>query len=150
MSEDLAKWMIVGFTRCWLMRDVLLAAGLPPIDSQEDADSLHAHNQFMPANYWNYGGKCGTPVRAFIMEQWPKLHAYLDRNHGNAEKLARVIPELVKLKARGVRVKSRHSASDDKEFRQAKLELQRVTTANRAARAQQLSTQRSAWNVCKK
>ena len=148
MSE-LAKWIVIGFARCWVIRQVVEAAGLPAVQTKDDAAKLHAAAPFMPAELWSYIGKSGTPVRAFVSAQWPKLHAYLDLNHGCPEKLARAIPQVERLKSAESRMPVRRTADEAREINKSRQQLRRVTTANMAARAQQLSTQRGAWKVCK-
>lgn len=147
-AEDAAKWFVVGFTKCWSWYELVSALGLS-IQSREDAEALHAAMPFMPPQWHHYeAGRRQRPIRAVVAACAPRLHAYLDMHHGKPEKLLAAIPGILKLDIAGRRMAAT-SEADKKEQRKAIESLKRVEAANKAARRQQLSTQRGAWNVCK-
>lgn len=116
-------------------------------DGLVDGAVVHEIAPFLPADGWAYTGN-GTPVRAHVSANWPKLFGYLDRNAGNVPALLAAIPKIEALKCRGLK-SSYLSKDDQKAGRRVRLDAMRVGAANRAARTQQLSTQRGAWGVCK-
>lgn len=148
--QKMAEWLILAFTRCWTLRVMVHAAGLP-CETEADVQRLSQEYPFLPTEAWRYftrGG--GGAVRATIASEWPKLFTFLDRHRGDPEKLLSVTKKVSELRYLAKRRQGALSAADRRELDRDKHELRRVTTANRAARAQQMSNQRGAWNVCKK
>lgn len=146
-AEEVALWLVVGFKRSWLLRHVLDACGLV-VETKEDAAAMHDRYPFLPALFWSYVGRSSTPVRALISAEWPRLHAFLDRNANNPEKLKQAPRQIVKLKCLDI---TRHSVSADdrKAWTKTKRDLRIKEAGLSAARDQRKSHGRSAWNVCK-
>ena len=139
-----AEWLVLGFKRAWLMRQVCGAAELPDYWTPDGAAALHARIPFLPANEHLYF----KPARAYIAAEWPNLSRFLLAHERDPVKLLSVVPQIVRLTSAS-KASSPRSAADRKENGDATKELRRVEAANHAARRQQLSTQRGAWNVCK-
>ena len=115
-----------------------------PCETDEQCSELHRLIPFLPASEWVYR----RPVRALVATQWPKLSAYIIKHEGNPEKLIEVIPQIERLVARS-ECNTATTNNELREFYRTRDNLRQVTTANHAARRQQESTQRSAWNICK-
>ena len=140
-TRQMAAMMLVrGFTHHWKMQQVKDAIG------GVDAEESHAIAEFLPPYDARYLYR--TPVRAYIAANWPKLNTYLLANEKNTDSLLRIIPQVEKLQFKG-KCGVGLSSSDRREVKKDREELRRVSAANNAARRQQLSTQRGAWNVCK-
>lgn len=145
-----ANMLVVGFVKCWPLAKLAVSLGY---EHMEDADSVELHKMcpFLPPEAWKYRWMKGrTQIRAFVDVQYPSLAAFLLANERKPERLAGVAEQVMRLAYRPSRkANSKFSDAERMEFNAAKKELRRVETANRAARRQQLSTQRGAWNVCK-
>ena len=144
----LAEMLVVGFCKCWTMGRVIGSSGVS-VKSQDDATALHAAVPFMPNSFWVYHSKFGgAPVRAVVGAEWPSLGKFLDANIGRPEKLLSCVPQIKRLRFRGA---ARHilSSADQKEGAATMKDARQVAVSNRAARTQQLSTQRGAWHVVK-
>lgn len=139
-QSKLAEWLVIGFKRAWLMKDVLSAAGL----FNQDIAALHEQFRFMPPD----AHSLNRPVRAFVAAEWPKLNAFLCTHEADAQKMLSVIPQIVKLKAKGVRGMVR-SVADQREQTKTKKEWRAHSTSSRLSLAAFRSNQRSAWGVCK-
>ena len=146
--EDVALWLVVGFKRSWLLRQSIEAAGLPAVNTEEDAAALHKAYPFLPALRWSYLGRASTPVRAFISAEWPRLFAYLDTNASKPEKLAKAPAQIVKLTCRDAR-RGTLTAADKREAKVTRYRQKSKEAGLKAATAQRKSHGRSAWNVCK-
>lgn len=147
-SHSVATWLLVGWRRHWLLRQVLHAVGIEIPRTQDEAFAIHARFGFMSGLLWDYAGRGACPVRALVASEWPELSKHLLANDQRPEKLAACVQQIQQLKWVGKQRRVTSSA-DQKEFAKTRQELRRVTTSNRAARKQQESTQRGAWTVCK-
>jgi hypothetical protein len=147
-DEKVAGFLVVGFTKAWPMHAVLSAAGLDPVEKHEDAAATHGRYKFMPLDLWRYKGR-GNGAREYVYAEFPKLAAFLTANAKKPERLVASIPQVVRLAAKGGAHISRLSKEDRAEMNKIKREAKAVAVSNEAARKQQLSTQRGAWNVCK-
>ncbi len=142
--DKAAEMLLIGFVKAWRLCDVAAAVGVDSLDA-EQVSRLAASCPFLPSVTYSYK----RPVRAFVVSEWPKLAEYLMRNEGSAEKVLSVVPQVKKLKASNAKPTSLLS-SDDKNFgAKTRREYKLTAAANEAARKQQKSTQRGAWNVCK-
>jgi hypothetical protein len=146
-DEKVAGFLVVGFTKAWPMVAVLSSVGIAYPEKQEDAAALHERYGFMPTELWRYRGKW-SGVREYVYAEFPKLAAFLTANSKKPERLVAAIPQVVKLKASGKRV-AKFTKDDRAVMNKIRRDARAVATANEAARKQQLSTQRAAWNVCK-
>lgn len=144
-AETVAKWMLVGFKRGWTWREIANSVGIDPYVEAERM-ALCESAKFVPSNVFVYV----KPVRAHIKEQWPKLYEFMLRNESNQIKLLGLVPQICKLRTKVVACEGMLSKDDKKEARINRKHISMKEAANAAARRQQLSTQRSAWNVCKK
>ena len=143
--RHVAGMLVVGFVRCWSVR-TLCAAVPVVVKTADDAETLHGRCRFMPKDLWRYLGKSG--VREFVAAEYPKLHAFLSANSKKPDRLLGVVPQIIKLRSRGAHIK-RLSDEDIKDGNRVRRDAIAVRVSNEAARAQQLSTQRSSWNTCK-
>jgi hypothetical protein len=143
--EKVAEWMIVGFVRCWTWKDVAAALGVN-VSNNDEIDAIVKATTFTPRNRFVWFKK---PIRAHINHEWPKLYEYMLRHESEPHRLLALIPQILRLKARDVRG-DRLSSDDSAEAARNSRFINMTNAANKAARLQQLSTQRSAWNVCKK
>ena len=148
-AEEVATWLVVGFKRCWLLREVLDACGLPAVDSPEDAAAMHEKYPFLPALIWSYVGRNSTPVRALVSFEWPRLHQFLDANTTHPEKLALAPKQIVKLRCRDVQ-RLAQTKEDKKEAARNKYVQNRASASSVVLTNARKSHGRSAWNVCKK
>lgn len=139
-QEKLAEWLVIGFKRCMMIKEVMIAAGA----NDMQIDELHQLAQFMPENAW----AINMPVRAYVEAEWPKLAAFLVKNEGNPEKMLSVVPQIMRLKSRGNHG-SRRSKEDAAELRQTKRSCLAESASYRMSRDAQKSTQRGAWTTCK-
>lgn len=139
-SEKLAEWLVIGFKRAWRMRDVYVAACL----GDEDCAAVHERHRFMPPN--NYS--INRPVRAFFAAEWPKLNAFLCKHEADPAKLLSVVPQLVRLTARGNRGEVR-AARDILDMRNERKQARAVSKSYSLSRDAFKTNQRSAWSVCK-
>lgn len=144
--EEAALWLLVGFKRSWSLWQVVSALGFESPEDDVEAMEIHRKVPFFPIEAWGYRR---TPVRAFVAAQFPKLADHLIATEGKSELWADLVPEVCKLKAKGSRGVGFLNRDDAKVMKKTREDLRSVTTANRAARKQQLSTQRGAWKVCK-
>lgn len=135
--------LLVGFQKSWLMETVFDAIGSTH-KNDSDVNDVHTMAPFMPCAKW----QLKTPVRAYIASQWPKLSAWLIANSDKPEKLLAVVPQIERLTSKTTHAK-RISDDDIKEGAQIRRDARQVSRSNAIARSIQLSTQRSAWNVCK-
>lgn len=135
-----AQMLLVGFCKHWKMATVYDAIGA----RGDEIAQVHSLAEFMPM----FGWQLHTPVSAYIAAQWPKLSKWLLTNEDDPKKLLTVIPQIERLKSRDVHA-VKIGAEDVAEASKSRKDQRAVHVANRAARAQQLSTQRGAWNVCK-
>jgi hypothetical protein len=142
--DKAAEMLLVGFVKAWRLCDVAAAVGVDSLDS-EQIGRLAASCPFLPSITYSYK----RPVRAFVVSEWPKLADYLMRNEGSAAKVLAVVPQLKKLKASNAAPVSLLSGDDKNFAAKTRREYRLTATANEAARKQQKSTQRGAWNVCK-
>jgi len=148
-AKRTAEMLIVGFAKCWTLAKVASIVGHDEVWS-DDSEELHRMCPFMPAEAWRYRKFKGvTPVRAFVATQWPKLAAYLIANEKKPERLLLAAEQVMRLKCKTKKLESGLSDEDIRDGRKNRQELRRVETANKAAREQQLSTQRGAWSTCK-
>lgn len=138
-SEKVAEWLIIGFKRAWTLRDVYAAIG----SDSEPCEDVHERHRFMPPN--NYS--INRPVRAFFAAEWPKLNAFLCKHEGDAAKMLSVIPQMVRLTAKGARGEVR-AAADVIDMRKERKESRAVTQSYRLSRAA-FKTHGADWNVCK-
>lgn len=135
-----AEWLLIGFKRAWLMKDVYVAAGL----GGEDCAAVHERHRFMPPDNFSIN----RPVRAFFAAEWPKLNAFLCKHEADAAKVLSVIPQLERLTAKGNRGEVR-GVRDILDMRQERRELRAVSKSYGLSRDAFKTNQRSAWNVCK-
>lgn len=139
--DEVAKWFVVGFTRCWTLNEVANASGLGL--TKDDYSSMNKVYPFWP-EFW-----CSkTQVRAVVATEFPALFRYLDSNAQKPEKLAKAIPQVAKLIAKG---KNRRVV-DAKEHRELYADRKKSQASNfsyKKSREAYKSHQRSAWNVCK-
>lgn len=140
-----ALMMIVGFQKSWCVWQVVARLGVERVSHAQDV-ALHEIAPFFP----DTNGVYDMPVRAYIAAQWPKLFAFLDLHASEPDRLIATGPQIERLTYRAERKSLGYlSKADKKEGSAARVALLQAETANRCARRQQLSTQRSAWNVCK-
>lgn len=140
--DEVAKWFVVGFTRCWTLSQVADAAGLG-LHQEKDWDQAHKAYPFWP-EFW-----CSkTQVRAVVATEFPSLFRFLDSNAKNPEKLAKAIPQVAKLVSKG---KNRRvvDAKEHRELYADRKKLNASTFSYKKSREAHKSHQRSAWNVCK-
>ena len=142
--DNAAEMLLVGFVKAWRLCDVAAAVGVDSMDADQIV-RLAASCPFLPSTTYNYK----RPVRACVVSEWPKLADYLMRNEGSAAKVLAVVPQLKKLKASNATPVSLLSRDDKNYAAKTRREYKQTATANEAARKQQASTQRGAWNVCK-
>lgn len=138
--ERLAEWLIVGFKRGWKLRDVYVASGL----SDVPCEVVHERYQFMPPDNFSIS----RPVRAFFAAEWPKLNTFLCNHEGDAQKMLSVVPQLVRLVAKGKRGEVR-GPRDILDMRKERKTSRAVSTSYGISRDAFKTHQRSAWSVCK-
>lgn len=141
-AEEAAKWFVVGFCRCWSMRQWLSSLGMTVANKEQQAE-VHAAYPFIPT-FWFMT----TPIRAIVNAEYPALHRYLDNNRSNPEKLLRAITQVMRLKALD-RMRHVRSHADIKELAQSRKEMRVATTQRRQDKKVRESGSRSAWGVCK-
>jgi hypothetical protein len=141
-----AELLIVGYVKAWSMQELISHMGIVDHDAL-DVDQLHADIPFMPSELFSY--RKGTPVRAIVEREWPKLANYLNANSSNPEKLLKAASQVVKLTYKGKR-RVVVSNSERNELEKTKQSLRRATTEWAGSNRGRLSNLRGAWNVCKK
>lgn len=141
----MSEMLIVGFVKDWPMHKVVAVCGGVEGQAWKETDSIHEAAPFMPADSYQYN----SPVRAYIAAEWPKLADWLCRHEREGAKALQVAPQVRRLVSKGRR--HRHVVADAgyREIAASRREARNTLTANAAARKQQLSHQRGAWNVCK-
>ncbi len=82
LDVQAAGWLIVGFNKCWTMQ--MLAIRLRELGGQ--------HFEFMPTTGFWYGSQ----VRAFVAQNWPKLHDFLDT--ASIERQLKAAAQIVRLR----------------------------------------------------
>ena len=108
--------------------------------NEHEAVACHQAFPWMPASLTCYITGRGT--RAHVNDNFPKLSEWL-WSQPNNEKRMRCEPQVERLTDRKIFKKSNHPPRVDKEYA-------RVMFTASVVRDIQKSTQRSAWNVCKK
>lgn len=142
--DKAAEFMVVGFKRAWLLKEVAAAIGVDPHDDEQRAEMVKAC-PFMPAEYWHYK----RPVRAFFAVEWPKMSDFMLKHEDAPQKLLSVVPALKKSVAAGVKHGTKRSKDDLAEMRATRREYRANAISYTASREAHRSNQRSAWNVCK-
>lgn len=145
-KEQAAALLLLGFLRSQRIMDVYFAMGVK-VNDDVALDNAHQEFQFMPPTS---AFSLKTPVRAYVMQQWPKLGNWLLQNERDHKKVSSIIEQVARLRFNNERRPSFLSKDDKLEGAKTRREAAIVSASNNAARKQQLSTQRGAWNVCKR
>jgi hypothetical protein len=143
----MAEAVVDAFVRSWGVLDILSRLGCGSVDDEEAAAAIHAQFPFMPGDIWAY--RKNTPVRALVASEWPKLSEYLYRYSKDAERLAKVVPQVMRLvctdKERQVR-----TTAEYRENYKLNTKVRNQRTVRDLTTVQRESHGRSAWHVCKK
>ena len=142
--DKAAEFMVVGFKRGWLLKEVAAAIGVDPYDDDQRAEMAKAC-PFMPAEYWHYK----RPVRAFVAVEWPRMSDFMLKHEDAPQKLLSVLPALKKSAALGVKHGTKRSKADLAEMRATRRDYRANAISYAASRESFKSNQRSAWGVCK-
>ena len=138
--EELAKWALVGFGRCWCLYEVFLAAGYPIADTDPYLCEIA---KFIP----NYSGR-HTQIRAIIFSQYPKLADALDKGLRTEKQVAAAISFLSNAVAKDEKKSGAISKSDKRVmYRDRKKYL--ATVMSTQGKYERNNTGMSGWKVCK-
>ena len=143
---EVARLLILGYLKHRSMLWLAEESGIKmPHRTQRE---VHHGIAWLPNDVFDWIPVKSREIRPFVSHEWPKLSAYLIANGADAERMERCAHQVVRLRCVGKRIEVR-SAADTKDAAASRRNERAIHAANRAARKQQLSTQRGAWNVCK-
>ena len=140
---EVAQLLIVGAKR---FKNMLWLASVSEITL--DKNGVDHGLTFLPTDYFEWLGHGGgsPPISAVVAAEWPKLAAYIESHEG--DKLLNCASQVLRLQYR-CKKRGALKADEYREIEKTRRDGRRVDAANKAARTQQLSTQRGAWTVCK-
>jgi hypothetical protein len=147
-AEKIAAALVQGFVKCGTMNIALYIAGIKGVHSDEEALELHAQFPFLPGCKWTYAGKYGTPIRAFIAAEWPKLADYIDAHSNDEAKLAKLPSQIIKLTCKD-KQRERLSKEDKAVAARNHRTIVKSEAGIEAARRQRESQSGAAWKTCK-
>lgn len=136
-AEEVAKWMLVGFLKCWTIDEVLIAAGVKLTKRNDQVNEY----PFMPFYIRN-----ATPVRAHIHANWPKLAERADKGFRDEAEALRAISFLArqKTKKRAQNLTNNESAELRKDAKE-----DRADKISGAIYAGRNDVGKSGWRTCK-
>lgn len=140
--EEFALMLLVGFVKAWRVQQVVDACAAGGFSLEE----VHAHAPFISEQAWHRK----TPVRAYVVQQWPKLGEWLLAHEHDPQALTKAIPEVTRLVAdsnlRGVTITRKERTEVEREQRHYRASALGYARSRNA----QKSHQRGAWNTVKK
>ena len=136
---EAARWLVVAFVRNWKFQ--MLEARLWELFQRKPADF-----QFLPAKTGFVPWSNGSPVRAYVAQNFPKLAAFLDR--ATPEQQLNVASQIVRLKWNGKGPEGSLTRTERRELNKDRKEFNAAVKSYRLSRAAFKAHKSNQWNVC--